>query len=774
MKIKNIISLLLIFSFTTILSQTISIDKITNLDIEDVSNSELLDYVNQAKAEGYELEDLYQMAKIKGISISKISSFRNRVNSLLLNKKNDNNSLKLSQSKDLNVDNVYGIENFTDVEIKVDSLFGMKFFNNPKISFTPNINVANPETYQLGPGDNILIDLWGASDKAYDLTVDRYGAVKIKNLGPIYIGGLEIRDAKSKLILNLKKIYSGIGSDNINDKVYVNVSLLNVRTINVNIIGEVQAPGTYSITALSTVINALYSAGGPTENGTFRKIEIVRNGNKLQEFDIYNYLINGDESGNIFLKDQDLIIIKPYENKVKISGSIKTPGYYELKSNQTFKDLLQYTGGFSSNAYYEKIIITRFDGKEKILKEINQKNLNNFILKDGDDIFIKEVVDRISNKVTIEGPVYQPGDYEFVNGLTLKDLFKKAEGFKNNVDLNNGIIYRTNDNVNFKTISFIPTEILSSFNDVKLKINDRVKVYTKNELSFKKYLTINGAVNNPAQIQFVSNMSAFDLLAIGGGLKYGSNINKIDVFRRVLDEKNNTLSKYYSLSGTAQLKSFILEENDVISVRNLVGFEDIINIELKGQVFYPGYYSIENKNERISEILKKAGGIIDDAYVEASYVERKKLEININDSIQTDTFKTYKIGIDLSEKNNDFILKNGDKIIIPKFNSTVTVNGEILNSTILEYDENNSFKDYINSSGGFSDEANISKSYVIYINGKSRNVKSFLFFKIWPKVLPGSTLIVPKKSVKEKTSITELLSITTAIGTLGVLIQSVK
>lgn len=774
MKIKNIISLLLVFSFTTILSQTISIDKITNLNIDDISNSELMDYVNQAKAQGYELEDLYQMAKIKGISISKITSFRNRVNSLLLNKENDNNSLNRPQPRDLNVNNVYGIENFTDVEIKADSLFGMRFFNNPKISFTPNINVANPETYQLGPGDEILIDLWGASDKTYNLTIDRYGAVKIKNLGPIYIGGLEIRDAKSKLILNLKKIYSGIGIGNINDKVYVNVSLLNVRTINVNIIGEVQAPGTYSITALSTVINALYSAGGPTKNGTFRKIEIVRNGNKLQEFDIYNYLINGDESGNVFLKDQDLIIIKPYENKVKISGSIKTPGYYELKSNQTFKDLLLYAGGFSSNAYYDNIIITRFDGKEKILKEINQKNLNNFILKDGDDIFIKEVVDRISNKITIEGPVYQPGDYEFVNGLTLKGLLEKAEGFKNNVDLNNGIIYRTNDNVNFKTISFVPTEILSNFNDIKLKINDRVKVYTKNELSSKRYLTINGAVNKPSQIQFVSNMSAFDLITLGGGFKYGSDIKRIDVFRRILDDKDNTLTKNYSLSGITELKSFILEENDVVSVRRLAGFEDIINIEVKGQVFYPGYYSIEDKNINVNEIIKNAGGVLDDAYVEAIYVERKNLEIIVNDSIEESSIKTYKIGLDDFKKNIDFKFINGDKIIIPQINTTVTISGEVLNSSILKYDKNSSFKDYITSSGGFTEDANIGKSYVIDINGKSRNVKSFLFFKIWPKVLPGSRLIVPKRGFRAKTSITELLSITTALGTLGVLIQSVK
>ena len=331
----------------------------------------------------------------------KIDEFKNRI--ALLENYNDKDNIII---KDFNLEqNELGIKSSNDVVSQEPSnVFGLDFFNNPKINFTPNLNVATPKTYVLGPGDNLIIDIWGASEITYDLEVDRYGAIKIEKIGPVYVGGLQINDAKNKIISYLKKIYSGIDNVEGSYKVYTDVSVSRVRTVNVNIIGEIKVPGTYSLSALSTIVNALYSAGGPTENGSMREIELYRDGKKKSVFDIYDYLIKGNQTDNIFLEDQDLIIIKPFINRVLISGEVKKPGLFELKNDEKFDDLLNFSGGFKSTAFNKSISIERINGQAKVIKEINQNEFNLFNIQDGDIINVKKTADNFINRYSVEGP----------------------------------------------------------------------------------------------------------------------------------------------------------------------------------------------------------------------------------------------------------------------------------------------------------------------------------------------------------------------------------
>ena len=448
----------LLLCLNNINAQTYKIENLNDINLMDLSNQELIKYLEDARLRGYDTNRLIEFATFQGVSKSKIDEFKNRI--ALLENFNDKDNIII---KDFNLEqNELGIKSSNDVVTQEPSnVFGIDFFNNPKINFTPNLNVATPKTYVLGPGDILIIDIWGASEITYDLEVDRYGAIKIEKIGPVYVGGLQINDAKNKIISYLKKIYSGIDNVEGSNKVYTDVSVSRVRTVNVNIIGEIKVPGTYSLSALSTIVNALYSAGGPTENGSMREIELYRDGKKKSVFDIYDYLIKGNQTDNIFLEDQDLIIIKPFINRVLISGEVKKPGLFELKNDEKFDDLLNFSGGFKSTAFNKSISIERINGQAKVIKEINQNEFNLFNIQDGDIINVKKTADNFINRYSVEGPVYNSGDFEFEKGLKISDVIdKKIFGFKPEIYNEKAIIYRTEDFVNFEILSFNPKNIL--------------------------------------------------------------------------------------------------------------------------------------------------------------------------------------------------------------------------------------------------------------------------------------------------------------------------
>lgn len=800
-KIRNwiivVIVIINIFSVQNTTAQTIDQSQISSVNVDNLTDAQIAAYWKKATSQGYTIDQLSILAKAKGMSDSNISKLKNRIMSLqyVTGTRTQKDTIGASISS---LDK-FGLAGNETKEIKKNPLFGFDFFGNPNISFTPNINLATPATYQLGPGDELLIDIWGASENNYRKKIDREGAIRIENIGPIYVSGLPFEKAKEKIISYLKKIYSGIGTSGSNyNKVYADVSLVGVRTVQVNIMGEVKVPGTYSLSALSTVLNALYAAGGPTEKGTFRNIKVIRNGKLLSEFDIYNYLINGSEKGNVMLQDQDNIIVQPYSDKIAVTGQVKRTGIYELKKGETISNLINYFGGFNADAYKDRLTINRVNGREKTVSEIVLKDQPDFELKDGDSLAVGKIIDRYQNRVIISGAVYRPGNYELTNNLTLSDLINKAAGIKDDAFLDRGIIYRTLDDVQQEVIPFSLKQILAKTTDIALKREDSVEVFSKYNLQEDYKVSIDGAINKPKTINFIEKMSVEDLIAIAGGFKEGADVDVIDISRRVVDGSYTTISQNLKRSSSADLKTngdaFYLQPFDRVSVRYKKGYTTQKNVSISGEVAYPGNYSIVNKDERISDLIEKAGGFSPFANIQGASLIRNLN--NSSDKSQQDIFKnltlndslvnlqkettTFKVGIDLErimkpdgkKSKYDLILEEGDQLIIPSERQTVEVSGEVLSPTLIRYDKRNTFLDYVRGSGGFSETAKKSRSYVVYANGKIKSTKNFLFFKSYPKVTPGAIILVPKKGERQKMSLQEVLGITTGLSTLGILIKT--
>lgn len=791
-----LIVVITIFNTPLITAQSFDKSQITKVNVDDLSDEQIQSYWNRAKEEGYSIDQLEVIAKSNGMSSLQFSKLKQRIQSLKFSDPNVNTSVSVSSSEVSNIEK-FGLEGKASTELKKSPLYGYDFFSNPNISFTPNLNLAAPANYQLGPGDELLIDIWGAAQNNYRKKIDREGAIKIENIGPVYISGLTYEKAKEKIISYLKKIYGGLGAPTGSyAKVYADVTVVGVRTVQVNVIGEVKVPGTYSLSALSTVLNALYAAGGPTEKGTFRTIKVIRGGKQLSEFDIYKYLLEGSEKGNELLRDQDIIIIAPYISMVTVEGNVKRPGLYELKAGETIQDLVQYFGGFTASAYQERLLVERVNGKQKEVSEIVWKDQPDFKLNDGDLLKVGTVIDRYENRVQITGAVYRPGDYELTNDLTLYQLIERAAGLKDIAFLERGLIHRTIDDVNKEIISFSLQKIMEKKESIILKREDRIQIFNKNDLKENYTLTINGAVNKPLTVDFAEKMRIEDLVALAGGFSEGADVEIVDVFRRVSDDYYTTISKNIRRTSSPSLHSddaFYLEPFDRIVVRHKKGYVAERTVTISGEVLYGGNYALIKKEERISDVIQRAGGFSPFAYLKGATIIRK---VNRkSQDIQSNTFQhlidndglglsdenTTRIGINLEEimkprglkSKIDLFLEDGDIISVPSEKQTVEVRGEVMAPSFIRFEKNKSLKEYINNSGGYSDNAKRNNSYVIYANGDIKSTKNFLFFKFSPKIEPGALVVVPNKpESKDKMSLQEILGITTALSTIGVLINT--
>ena len=753
------------------------------------------------------MEQIEVLAQTQGISSMKMAEFKRRVNDLKTSSNPKNIKSDISDKDDQNIPfGLKGNENF-DTKKPKELLFGFDFFNNPKITFTPNVNIAVPENYQLGPGDELVIDLWGATELTYKSKVNNQGNIKIDGVGQIYVNGFTIENASKKIISKLKQKHAGIGApSNSYNKINTNITVSEIRTVQVNIIGEVKVPGTYSLNSLSTVLNALYVAGGPTKSGTFREVKLVRKGKTIGVLDIYNYLLEGSQDGNLKLQDQDVLLVGPYQNLVTVEGAVKRPGIYELKEGQTLEELILYFGGFTPEAYTNLLVLERVNGREREVKEVQLEEAKKFVVQAGDKLIVQKIVDKYKNKVSLIGEVYRPGNYELIENMTLKDLLLKAEGVTPEAFMSRGLLMRGFDDSNKENIAFSITDILNGTTSIELKPRDEIRVFSKEDLREKRTITINGAINNPATMDFVEKLQIEDVIAMSGGLKEGADAQVVNVSRRLKDGSFTTLSKNFTISSQRNLelnegKPFYLEPFDIINVRYLKGYVSQKNVFVKGEVKYQGSYVITNKNERISDLVKRAGGLTPFAYLKGATLIRKK--IDESDKKQEDLLKSinqkdtitnksqiierdasgFKIGIDLktilSKKGEgtdiDLFLEEGDELLIPSEKQTIEVKGEVLSPALVHFKPGKSLKSYIYNAGGFSQNAKKSKIFVIYSNGDIKGVKSFLFFRSYPTLEPGAIIFVPSEiERKNKLSVTEVLGITTSITTLGILIQNIK
>lgn len=814
---KILLMLILSISILTKLSaQNLNIEQLAYINIDQISDEQIQAFWDKAQAQGYSLTDLETAAQVKGIPSSQISKLRQRIMTLSTSRVNKNNNSQTNKTSS-NTQEVFGR---TPINRAKDSLtlteknrlFGYDFFQNPKISFAPTINVPTPESYIINTGDELLIEVWGATENSTTQKVDNQGNIILPLAGKVHVGGLNFTEAKARINTALRRIYAGIAApEGSYSKIYTGVSIANIRTVKVNIIGEVQAPGTYSISALSNVINALYASGGPTKNGSFRNIQVVRSGKTIATLDIYDFLLKGSQQGNINLIDQDVIIVPPYKNQVEVIGFVKREGLYEVKEGEKLSNLIDFFGGFSANAYKDNLVIERISGAKREVKEVALSEAEKFAIYGGDKLIVHKLSDIYHNKISITGAVYQPGNYAYKDGMTVLDLINKAAGIRDEAYLNRAILFRTLNRVDKQSINFSLKDILEQKQTIPLQANDSLHIYGRDSLSLKYFVRIEGAVRKPQQVPFAKGMTPEDLIIIAGGFIEGADHSQVQVARQTNDTNFKIISNIQNVPLSENLEgkqSIELEPYDIVTVRFQKGYTPQQIVKIEGEIAFPGSYAILSKEERISSLIERAGGFAPYAYIEGATLLRKKgrekednaqekqlkklkkvdkelsiieTEENTEDKKQkekNDEKNEYRVGINLkrimNNKNSyeDLILKEDDVLIIPSEKQTIEVKGLVLAPSLVRYERGKSTKSYINSAGGFSDNAQKRSVYVMYSNGDVKGTKKFLFFRSYPKVAPGAIVIVPEKPERKGMSATETVSITTAITTLAILIYN--
>lgn len=765
---KKILLILIMIVFSSkSFSQDIS--AIKNIDVASLSDEQISSYWEAIKEKGYTMAQLDQIAKVQGISASKVAEFKARVNNLKTKEVAEKKIIESKVVQNLK-EEPFGIKDgqIVNKEVGKSQLFGFDFFNNSKISFTPNINIAVPDSYQLGPGDELTIDLWGASEITYQVAVTKEGRIKIPGVGFIYVNGLSLQRARPRIIANLKKKHSGIGASSSDyNKIYTNISVSKIRTVQVSIIGEIQTPGTYAINSLASMLNAIYAAGGPTKMGTYRNIELVRNNKKMAILDVYEYLLKG-KTNTTKLQDQDVLLVKSYQNLVTVEGAVKRPGIYELNDSETLADLINYFGGFTPNSYTNLFVIERLDeGKLKSVKEVTLEQATTFTMKAGDKLIVQEALDIYKNKITLTGQVFRPGNFELTPNMTLKDAIVKADGVTEDAFLERGVLVRTYDNMNKENISFSLTNVLNGSTSIKLQKDDEIIIFNKEELKEARTIQVSGAVNKPMTLDYVEKLQIEDVILRAGGLKEGADPEAIYVSRRSKDGNHRTLSQVFTLSTSKNLainngELFYLEPFDKVSVRYSKGYSLQKIIAIQGEVLYPGSYTIKTKDDRISDLIKSAGGLTDFAFVQGASLERQGKLVGID-------LKTI---LEKPNSNQDLLLREGDILKIPEKIETVQVMGEVYVPSLVKFHQGKSLRYYIENSGGFTNDAKPRNLAVQYQNGEIKTVKQFLFFKSYPTIEPGAKIIVPKRPETKKLSTQEVIGITTSIATLGIMIQT--
>ncbi|MFY0600331.1 MAG: SLBB domain-containing protein [Cyclobacteriaceae bacterium] len=811
-------TLILIFIVCVALFQNASAQNISNLgnlrtiNADDLSDEQIQAFVKKAEGSGYSQQQLELLAKARGMSSSEISKLRNRISQLKSFSGGGNLADSISrfrQSPDFLKESRTSFDPFDDMYPEDSSfvkdnlpIFGLSFFRNSNLTFEPSLSIPTPENYMVGPGDQIIIDIWGASENTYQLTISPEGSVLIPNLGPIYLNGLNVEKVESKLKYKLKSIYSSLG-----ENTFAQISLGQIKTISVNVVGEVVRPGTYQMSSFATAFNVLYQAGGPSKIGSLRKIIVFRNGEKVGALDAYKLLIEG-EGQNITLQDQDVVLVQPYGTRVALSGEVKRPAYYEVLPNESLEKLLMFSGGFTSKAYSKSASLQRNDRNFKIVKTVGFEEFESFKLADGDKIEVGIISTQFRNRVRVEGAVNHPGEYEVREDTKLSEIITQSDGFRDDAFMQRALIIRENDDLSLSSLAFKPSEVISGDFDIKIKGGDLIKVQSIFDLSEFVTLTLEGEVQEPGTFPYVDKMTVENLIFLGGGFKESAAKSFVEVARRIKGDglKDDTFSSEIfnfpineSLGLSDEASTFELQPFDLVVIRESPFYKTQSMVEVEGELLYPGKYAIEKKNERISDLINRAGGFTSEAFPKGGTLIRKTeyfddaeaakvkmlriMALGNNDTTTTaGSFainKTESIAIELEKilenpgSDLDLILKEGDLISVPRQLQTVRIRGEVYFSSNVIYDGQTHFKDYIGSAGGGTTKANMKKSYIVYPNGSAKKTKSFLWFKDFPDVEPGSEIIVPAKRTRRRMSPQEIIGITTGLATLGLLTNQI-
>ena len=785
---KKILLLILLIP-TVLFSQ--DINNLQNRKLNDLNDTELLSYWKNAQERGYSLDQIKILARAQGVSELEINEFEKRIKSLDVsdgdNKEElfDTSSLTTIFGKNTDQDNL----NEKSFDISGLPIFGSNFFNNENISPAPQLNIATPASYELGPGDEILISIWGAAENEYISEVSREGFVKVERIGPVYVSGLTVKEAKNKFKRSLAKIYSGLNSSESSSfKVFLDLSLINTRSIVVNVTGNVVAPDTYTISSLSSVLNVLYAAGGPNESGTYRNIKIIRGGEEIKNIDLYDYFSSG-KLESFSLRDQDVINVPNYENRVFVNGEFKTTGIFETRKDEKISDLIEYNGGIASFGYKEKIFIKRINGLNRKIEDVYFKDFGKFKLKDGDILEARPVTDNYINLVTIEGAVSVPGDYSLLNNESIDDLIFKAGGFQDYALKERGYLIRKVDGVENEIISFN----FSDSKDINLQPEDKIIISSKIDLNRKKTVLIEGEVFEPKEYPFYDGMRIIDLILISKGVTSKGDINNISVYRSTYDESRQSPVKTIKISLDSDFSkidstnNIKLEENDLVVVREKPGYQDKEFISVEGLVKFPGSYAIKDNNYSFYDLIKDFGGFLKDASIDGVKIIRENTvedflqeeKDSLNFKLNIKPFIEFGVNIKQILKTNGYdpkynvVLKSSDKIIVPRKDNTIEITGAVQQSSAVTYSKSMTTISAINRAGGFSENAKKNSVYVVYQNGNIASTKSFLIFNNYPKLKPGAKVVVPEKNiVRNKTSVGEIVGYTTSLVSIIALLKS--
>lgn len=668
---------------------------------------------------------------------------------------------------------------------KGKQVFGRNIFNQKSLSFEPNMNIATPDDYVLGPGDAVLVDIWGASQKSIESTVSPDGNIDIEGFGPVQVSGLTVQAANARLRASLGRHFSGS---------QVRLSVGQTKTISVNVIGEVEVPGTYTLSAFATVFHALYMAGGTNDIGTLRNIKVYRKGRLISTVDIYDYILNGKLTGNVRLTSDDVIMVGPYECLVNVAGKVKRPMFYEMKRTESVGTLLQYAGGFAGDAYQKSVRLIRKSEGEMAIYTIDEFERGSFQVTDGDSLYVDSVLDRYKNMVEVKGAVFRPGMYQMDGTITtVRQLIEAAGGLSEDAFTARGVMHRRRKDRTLEVLSIDLGSIMNhTIPDVALKNEDVLFIPSLCEGQEERTLTIDGEVYYPGIYDYAENTTLEDLVLQAGGLKDAASVVKVDVSRRVRDnaalEASNEIASSYSFSLKDGFvvdgePGFVLKPFDEVYVRRSPGYTEQEHVTVEGEVAFSGMYVLNKKNMRLSELVKSAGGVTEEGYLKGARLERmltpvEKLKresilrlITNGDSLdmkKLDLGDTRSIGINLDmalkhpgSDEWDIVLQDGDRLIVPQYSNTVSINGEVMYPNTVAYSTGAGLKYYINMAGGYSQNAKKSRVFAVNMNGTVTKVRSA------KDIQPGCEILVPAKPKKRGLSFMELMSMGSITATLA-------
>ena len=774
---------------------------------QTMSDSQVLEYVKEGIRQGKEQKQLASELARKGVTkeqatrVKQLYEQQNNVNASNATGTDVNESRLREEMKENTSDMLEDHPSTQDLA-RSNQVFGRNIFNTRNLTFEPSVNIATPLNYRLGPGDEVIIDIWGASQNTIRQQISPDGTINIQKIGPVNLNGLTIAEANDYLKKTLNKIYNGL--NNTNDPTSdIRLTLGSIRTIQINVMGEVVQPGTYSLSSFSTVFHALYRAGGVSDIGSLRNVQLVRNGKNIATIDVYQFIMKGNIQDDIRLQEGDVVIVPAYDVLVKIDGKVKRPMRFEMKKDENLSTLISYAGGFDADAYTRSLRVVRQNGQEYEVNTVKDLDYSVYKMRNGDVVTAEAILNRFTNKLEIRGAVYRPGIYQLNGKLnTVRELVNEAQGLTGDAFLNRAVLYRQREDL---TTEVIPVDIKAIMDGTSQNIilakNDILYIPSIHDLEDRGDVVIHGEVAKPDSYPYADNMTLEDLIIQAGGLREAASVVRVDVSRRIKNPRstvdNDTIGQIYTFSlkegfvvdGTP---GFILQPYDEVYVRRSPGYQAQQNVVVEGEILFGGSYAMTSREERLSDLINKAGGTTNYAYLRGAKLTRvategekkrmgdvirlmsRQLGEAMMDSLGVRVEDHFTVGIDLEKaianpgSASDLVLREGDVVFIPKNTNTVTINGAVMVPNTVSYIAGKNIDYYLNQAGGYSDNAKKSKKFIVYMNGQVTKVKG----SGKKQIEPGCEIIVPSKS-KKRTNMGEILGYATSFSSLGMMIASI-